>query len=379
MKNLISHSKYALSTLLVVFSFLTIAEAQLIANFSQLRREEGLIMQRVVHNDEDAVRKCVMNFHADVMDDTDPNSESFNYVYLRATETDNGDNNLALTSQGMLVLGSGQECARIAEVKADADTVGTDIKLYVKGQIAVHQGNATNTIVSDEQYKTNITPLKNSLDVIRKSNFVEYEYNNSSGVKSDRKYYGILAQEMKKVLPNTVMKAERSTEENYKQSTQFYMFNPNDLIYSGLNAIKELDEENQTLKDHVEKVSDQNEALEARVHELEKLLTALVGGKGNNQSSISNTSALSQLYQNKPNPLRESTVIEYYLPDGVSTAFILVQDINGKIITKFDLHNLGLGSINFNARAYNITPGSYTYSLIVDGIPYETKKMMFIE
>ncbi len=387
MKSLNSLTQYALSTFFVFFIFLMMAEAQTLANYSQLQREDGMILQRLTH-DESAIRQCVMNFHSDVVDENDPNSESFDYVYLRATEDDTKSNHLILTEDGMMIIADLENCTRVAQTRASADSAentdpdlvgtGIDIKLYVKGQIAVEGGLGTNTVVSDQRFKKNIKPLKNSLDIIRNTNFVEYQYNSASGISSEKAYYGVLAQEMEKVLPSTVMKAERRIRTNEKRSTEFYMFNPNDLIYSGLNAIKELDEENQLLNVKLEQEITKNEALEQRVSELEKVLKALIN---EDKTGVINSNGFSsaQLYQNIPNPLNQSTDIQYYLPDNAKNAFIIIQDINGKIITQFDLPNSGIGKINFNTKQYGISPGTYTYSMIVDGLPLTTKKMLLVE
>jgi len=284
MKNLIFYPKYALSTLLVVFVFLiaTEAQSQIFDNFSRLRSEEGLKLQRFNH-DSTAVRQCVMNFHTDV---PNPNEESshdhddFDYVYLRATaENDTlNPNNLIVTSRGMVVVSESDKCRDLDKnIKELPDSL--DIKLYVNGHIAVRNGNATNYVVSDAQFKKNVQPLKNSLEVIRNSNFVQYQYNNLSDVSSTRKYYGVLAHEMKEILPSTVVTARKKIRATDKQSTEFFMFNPNDLIYSGLDAIKELDKENQALKVKVEEEATKNEILEDRVSELERMLLTLLDEK----------------------------------------------------------------------------------------------------
>jgi len=164
------------------------------------------------------------------------------------------------------------------------------------------------------------------------------------------------------------------------------MFNPNDLIYTGLNAIKELDEENQTLKDRVvelEEKVEKSEALEQRVAELEKMLTKLVGKEDieikATPVSINDDITSSYLQQNTPNPLRHTTDIEYSLPKNVSNAYIEVRDMNGKLITKLDLNHSGKGRVTFNGRQYGINSGTYLYSLIVNQEAIESKKMIFIE
>ena len=205
-----------------------------------------------------------------------------------------------------------------------------------------------------------------------------------SGVASKQKYYGVLAQQMQEVLPSTVRRSRKLLRPTDKQGTDFLMFNPNDLIYTGLNAIKELDEENQVLKEKVvelEKEAAKTQILEQRVNQLEEMLTQLSGKEQNkgfgdfNSSTIGNIK--SYLGQNQPNPLYQSTDIEYSLPDNVTKAYIQIQDLTGRIITQIGLQNKDSGKITFNAEEYGINNGMYIYSLITDGKIIASKKMTF--
>lgn len=324
-------------------------------NFSRLVRENGLVMQRV-HTPGQTPGTCVMNFHSD------GEAGHADFIYMRATEESDSlnPNNMVLTDSGLLMIGEDDDCSGLTM----PDFGDNDVMLYVNGEIAVSSGNATNIILSDERFKKNIQPLKNSLDIIRESNFVEFQYNSLSGMKSNKKYYGILAQEMQKVLPNTVTKNAKKFRASDKQSSECLMFNPNDLMYSGLNAIKELDQENQDLKE--------------RVADLERLVAQLVEVKEVNTRSIATSTETEDspyLSQNSPNPLRQSTEIEYTLPDDVSSAYLVIQDMMGRKITQFELGNTLRDKVTFDAKQYGINTGTYIYSLIVNNDTIASKKM----
>lgn len=66
-------------------------------------------------------------------------------------------------------------------------------------------GEVTAYSTSDKRLKKNIKPLVNSLDIINKINPVSYNWNNKAkelnSAKSDEKQYGVIAQELKKILP----------------------------------------------------------------------------------------------------------------------------------------------------------------------------------
>ena len=80
------------------------------------------------------------------------------------------------------------------------------------------------------------------------------------------------------------------------------------------------------------------------------------------------------LNQNVPNPFAEQTTITYYLPDNVNRAQMLFFDQSGKIIKSVELKEKGQGQLNVFAN--DLTNAIYTYSLIVDGVSIETKKMV---
>jgi len=339
-----------------------------------------LVMQRI-HTPGQTPGIGVMDFHSN------SNALHPDFIYMRATaETDSlNPNNLVLTDKGLLVIGEDDDCSALTI----PDFGGNDVKLYVNGDIATKSGNITNIIASDEKLKKNIKPLSNSLEVIRRSNFVEFQYNGLLGMSSDKTYYGVIAQEMRQVLPNTVVKSSGKFRANDKHSSEFLTFNPNDLIYSGLNAIKELDQENQALKNKIgeleekvaklEEKNEEQEALQERVDELGQLVTQLLKGQNVSSQVLSETFVTgASLSQNTPNPLRESTNIEYVLPEKYTEAVLLIQDLDGRQIAQFDL-NEQVGKITFRPKEYGVSTGTYVYSLIIDGNNAETKKMIFFE
>jgi len=80
------------------------------------------------------------------------------------------------------------------------------------------------------------------------------------------------------------------------------------------------------------------------------------------------------LDQNVPNPFAEQTTINYFLPDNVSRAQMLFYNAQGKLIQSVDLNQKGKGSLNVFAQ--DLSNGVYTYTLVVDGKIFETKKMV---
>jgi len=80
------------------------------------------------------------------------------------------------------------------------------------------------------------------------------------------------------------------------------------------------------------------------------------------------------LNQNIPNPFEENTVITYMIPKNFREAQIIFTSITGEVIKTAEIKQAGKGQVNVFAK--DISKGVYTYTLIVDGKPIDTKKMV---
>jgi hypothetical protein len=102
-----------------------------------------------------------------------------------------------------------------------------------------------------------------------------------------------------------------------------------------------------------------------QIDELKTLVSRLTG----NQNTL--TSAGGFLNQNSPNPVQGSTRIAYTLPNGTTSARLLLTDNAGKTIKSMQLTASGVIQIN----TATLSSGIYTYSLVVDGRITDSKKM----
>ena len=82
------------------------------------------------------------------------------------------------------------------------------------------------------------------------------------------------------------------------------------------------------------------------------------------------------LMDNYPNPFDEITVLPYYLPDKVIAGEIIITDITGRIVQKYNLQN---GSKNIVFNSSELGNGIYYYTMIVDGKTISTKKMVILK
>ena len=86
------------------------------------------------------------------------------------------------------------------------------------------------------------------------------------------------------------------------------------------------------------------------------------------------TATQAMLHQNRPNPFSDKTTIAFFIPEGVKRGQLIIFDDRGNVVKSFNLIQRGQGSIEFNA--FHLSHGVFTYSLVVDGVVAETRKMV---
>lgn len=76
-----------------------------------------------------------------------------------------------------------------------------------------------------------------------------------------------------------------------------------------------------------------------------------------------------------PNPVSTSTNIRYAYPSTVQKAYLNINDLNGKLVKRVDLTGNTSSSVTVSADAFT-GPGTYIYSLELDGKVAESKKLV---
>lgn len=206
---------------------------------------------------------------------------------------------------------------------------------------------------SDARFKTDIMPLNSALEKVEQLKGVSYLWNTSKfpgkGFGKSREL-GFLAQDIEKVVPLAVI----TGADGYK------MVNYQMLIPVLAEAIKEVNA----------KVED-NKKMQLQIEELKQQINDLCS---NGCVQINSSKApVNLLYQNAPNPFTNQTTISYNIGTGTS-AFIVVNTLDGKQAMHLDVYGHGKGEVVLNAGELNV--GTYTYSLYVDGRVVDTKLMV---
>lgn len=179
--------------------------------------------------------------------------------------------------------------------------------------------------------------------------------------KEQLAYTGFVAQEVEKAAKE--LEYDFSGVDAAKNDNDMYGLRYSDFVPPLVKAVQELSSENKELKSRIEK--------------LETLISRIV----NNNSPIQQTNVITltnaSLENNAPNPVSNITRISYVLPQNFSKAQLSITDKSGTLIKMVPLSGAGRGSVEVDASP--LTPGTYSYSLSVDGRLIATKDMVVVK
>ncbi|MBK8442048.1 MAG: tail fiber domain-containing protein [Sphingobacteriales bacterium] len=257
------------------------------------------------------------------------------------------------------------------------------------GTAAKTDGSSVWTVVSDSRLKENIENYSDGLELIKKIRPYRYNYTGEYGLPSSKKIVGVLAQDLQKIAPYMVEETELS-ETNDKgeiiKSGKFLSINIDALRYAMVNAIQEqqamiedLQEDKSDLKNEVERLSRENESLEARLTALENLLSKELPCLQSNSNKTTPSLHVemieeSRLEQNVPNPFYHSTRISYFVPENAQNAALQVVTLDGKVAKNINITNKGTGTVNISGN--ELAAGTYVYTLYVNGEKVAAKEMI---
>ncbi len=226
--------------------------------------------------------------------------------------------------------------------------VSSPIKLDVNGTFR----STYILLLSDARLKSNIKPLEHSLEKVMQLRGVSYSWNkafNKDLNLDDLPQIGFLAQEVEPVIPEAVGTDEKG----------IYGMNYQALIPVLVGAIQEQQQLIQKLQNQLA-VNPANPNIEA----------------GRNEFTEFSKEGFA-LAQNKPNPFGRETIIPYTLPETNQQCSISIFDLNSVQVMHVPLKTKGKGELVI--RANDLKPGTYVYSLLVDGTTIFSRKMLITE
>lgn len=207
-------------------------------------------------------------------------------------------------------------------------------------------------ISSDSCRKQNITSVDCGLSVIMALEPRQYTLKADSANPEPQLGFGFIAQEVETIIPEIV-----------------------DTVMG--EKILRIDEIIPFLVDAVQTQQAMIDSLTQRVVELEQCDCKIKNKMMETPSESDSTSSQATeifLGQNNPNPFKESTVINYTIPENTKSAQIIVYDMTGKQLEVYELDTFGRGSLTIEGSTFKA--GMYIYALLVDGQFIDSKKMI---
>lgn len=215
------------------------------------------------------------------------------------------------------------------------------IATFGNGQMEVKSVFATSyNTMSDTTLYENIEPVtERGLDDIMKLNVLRYNIINES------RHIGLSGQEVQQVYPDIVT----------ENSKGYLSINYIEIIPILVQSIKEMKEETDRLNNEL---SGMRQTL---------LLSA--------DRDIHGTGAV--LRQNSPNPFKENTVIDCYIPESVRQATLYIYDVNGRQADSIVISDRG--EVRLSVSAEKLYAGIWFYSLVADECVIDIRKMLITE
>ena len=212
------------------------------------------------------------------------------------------------------------------------------------------------SLVFSDNYGNAHTHITNSDNT---DNLLNNEYINPSAANNliserSRHHMGLIAQEVEEIVPEVVR-----TQTDGRKAVAY-----SSLIPLLIEALKEQQQQIAELQEQIANIG-QGEIEEKSI---------------NDQNTINSeyaSSAKAILYQNIPNPFSTETEIKYYVSDNTTLALLLIFDMQGMLKKQVQISAWGNGSVTINAS--ELPAGMYIYSLIVDGVEIDSKRMILTE
>lgn len=218
--------------------------------------------------------------------------------------------------------------------------LSSDVRL--KSNISRINEGCLNKIMDMNVVQYNLKQIELNVGDTAKTKKYLYDENSSSLKKT---HYGLIAQELKEIYPDLVSEGEDG----------FLSINYIEIIPLLISSIQELSSQLSDLK------SDES-------------LYHLKGSKGIGFDLLKSNIPVNELFQNDPNPFTEKSVIKCNISPSATNAVLYIYDINGKQIDSIQITGSGETYVSIEGNSFDA--GIYIYSLIVDNVVIDSRRMI---
>jgi hypothetical protein len=317
--------------------------------------------------------------------------------------TANGWNALSNNSSGSYNTALGYNSASSVVNLVNATAIGSSAVVDASNKVRVGDNNVTSiggkvgwtTFPSDRRYKKNIKedvqglsfinrlkPITYTVDIDGLNTYSDRNRKHDDAYEKLKKDRQPFADEASKIIYNGFIAQDveaTAKKLNYnfsgvdkpKTEDGLYGLRYSDFVVPLVKAVQELSKMNDDKDALIQQQNKKIDDLENRLANLEGLMNLPQSTPNAKRQTLNINNA--SLEQNIPNPFNQSTVIKYYIPSRFNSAEILITDVNGRSLKRFEIKNAGYGQQTIAAN--ELASGIYQYSLIIDGRAIDSKKM----
>ena len=247
-------------------------------------------------------------------------------------------------------------------------------QLHLSTDAAAKAGSPDWTVASDNRLKKGITDFTDGLTLLKKIRPVWFQYNGKAGIETgDKKFVGIIAQEMRKIAPYTI--GTFTHQDSLGNKTEYLDYDANAFTYILINSVKEQQQVIEQKDAELKGMNAQIAALSKRLEQLERIVAAgtakpLTGSAVRVEPNANGV----VLEQNAPNGFSGNSAIKYFIPQSVKEASVEVYSVNGAKVNSYQVKDRGEGQLIISAEDFQ--NGVFLYDLVTDGKSNGVKKMV---
>lgn len=236
-----------------------------------------------------------------------------------------------------------------------------------------------NYVGSDARLKQNVKDVSKAMDIINQLQPKLYNFRDDGNYKlmhlPKGNHYGLIAQDVEKILPNLVRDTKFETAmakphglPSDKEGVQPQKVSSETIDFKAVNYTE-------LIPIIIKGMQEQQAIIEKQQQQIDALQQMMQNTTNASNSSDIKSVASSSAYllQNAPNPFSQNTLVKCFVPSTVKQAKLTVYNSAGQLLKSYTLTG-GMNSININGGT--LSAGQYAYTLIADGKKIDSKNMI---
>lgn len=225
---------------------------------------------------------------------------------------------------------------------------------------------------SDAMLKTDVIDMADATSILLNLKPKYYSFNNEEFPQmglGEGTHCGLIAQEVEEILPDLVEDIIFPTHFDSDGNIDSESFS-----YKGLNYIELIPILIGGFQEQQAQISSLTEQLNACCSDVKSLNLPIDEETQVVLKNVSDENQKPILYQNTPNPHGGQCSIRYFVPESNSACEIHFFDNYGNLVKAISIPAKGMGQLNVDAQ--DLSAGSYTYALVIDGEVKATRVML---